>query len=98
LLEVFWYTAAATFKAVFDRPLAPGVLDGPNWRFTTAAMNWHQGVAVAASAAQVNGTTRPSIFGPPVGTCQYEPPPFDLASKDGILATAFTAFPLTFMP
>jgi hypothetical protein len=46
----------------------------------------------------VTGTTQVVLGGPPAGTCDYSPPPFDVLSKDGVPAEAFAAFPLTFYP
>lgn len=78
--------------------MAPGVLDGPNWQFTTGVAFWHRGNAVSASGQQVTGTTGMAVFGPPPGTCSYDPPPFDVTSKDGVQVPAFAAFPMTILP
>lgn len=98
LLEILWHTAAAEFTAVFDARLAPGVLDAPNWSFTIGATGWKRGLAVSAASRWVTGTTQAFIGGPAPDTARYDPPPFDVTSRDLVPLDAFADFPLTFLP
>lgn len=98
LLEVIYFTAADEFTAVFDAPLAPGVLDGPNWQFTLGLAFWKRGTVVNAHSRWVTGATQPAVFGPAAGTCTYAPPPFDVQSRAGVPLSGFTDFPMTILP
>lgn len=85
---------AGTWFCQFNIPLKPGPLNAANW------LGDHDDTVWTADSAVAVGDTVSGLFsdggeGGPVDKIDYQPPPFDVASRRGPLAQSFTGFPLT---
>lgn len=81
-------------QVLFDRELAPGVLDPSNWHATESVSRFGFNTASAAGSVVTLSNRFAAGVGPSL-VLDYAPPPFDLLSLQGTPAAAFANFPIS---
>jgi len=77
--------SASRVNVLFDRDLAPGLLDAGNWTLDV-------GPASTATAVLPRTVRLTHAAGAAAGWVTYSPPPFDVVSSEGAAAAGFSEF------